>query len=316
MIKMPRQLNKGIEFAKILKAIRNRELLLLALFTTERCNSHCQNCRIWAKENPMDMPISMIENIIDDVPNAEIAIGGGEAILHPNIEEIIKLFNQKKRSYVMISNGIKADYLEFLVNEYGVPNLGLSCDGTWEVYQQARGVDNYDNIIYLLRRLKGKTNLHLSYLVSEWNNREELLQISELSKQYNVGLHVDCYDEIPYYDTTAARIKKIYKADDVQSYPTNKCLRLYNKWIGGDYKIPCHMAKYTCSVGAGGDVFCCERQPIILGNLNEQKLSVIWHSAKTIKIQDELVSCNKCLATCHRAVDVAISDLIPKLVRL
>jgi len=313
---MLKQLNNGIEFAKILKAIKNRELLLLALFTTERCNSRCQHCHIWEKKNPADMPVSMIENIMDDFPNAQIGIGGGEAILHPDIEGILKLFNQKKRSYTMISNGIKVDYLEFIVNKYKVPNLGLSCDGTWETYKQARGIDNYDNIVSLLRRLKGKTNLHLSYLISEWNNREELLKIAELSKEFNVGLHIDCYDEIPYYDTTAPRIKKIYKADDVQGYPTSKCLRLYNKWIEGNYKVPCHMAKYTCSVTASGDVFCCERQPVILGNLNTQSLFEIWYSSKNIEVQDELASCNKCLATCHRAVDVAISDLIPKFVRL
>jgi MoaA/NifB/PqqE/SkfB family radical SAM enzyme len=259
----------------------------------------------------------MIENILDDVPtNIDIVMLGGELTLHPNIEAILELFNQKKRTYMMVSNGIKADYLEFLVNKYRVPNLELSCDGTWEAYKRSRGIDNYDNIILLLKKLQGKTQLHISYVISEWNNREELLKISQLCKKYNAILHIDCRDEIPFYDTTIPKIKKIYKADDVASYPHNKLLRLYNKWGSGNLKIPCYANKYICSIFPNGDVYGCDRRFILLGNLNTQSLSAIRHSPNTIKIQDELANCNDCFAPCYRAVDIAISSLIPKFVKL
>jgi MoaA/NifB/PqqE/SkfB family radical SAM enzyme len=301
------------QFFKYVKAIRDRELIRIPLLITERCDSRCKTCHIWAKKSAMDMPINMIENVLNDAPNAIITLLGGEPTLHPDIEDILRLFKERKRFYKMVCNGMSPDHLEFLVNKYNIPDLTLSCDGTKEAYKQARGVDNFDNIVSLVKKLRDKTRLSLGYTISYWNSREELLKMQKLCKDYGVALVVTIYEEVKYFYTTAPRMKEIYKADDLARFPHNRNLRLYNKWVNGKIKMPCHYIKYACQIETDGDVHACGRKFDLLGNLNTQSLSEIWNSPQTKMIQNELIHCNDCWSIC-REIDVVLNIILPKFV--
>jgi MoaA/NifB/PqqE/SkfB family radical SAM enzyme len=306
-------LNKALELPKYMKAIRNRELLRMPVYITERCNSRCKTCRIWAKKDPKDMPIWMLERVLDN--EAFIVLQGGEPIIHPDIGTILGLLRKRGVGYQLFSNGILAEKLVGLVEEYGVPNVALSCDGGREAYKRARGVDNFGNIVRLLGELAGRTNLELSFIVSPWNTRGDLLEVARLAKQFGAVFHVDVYDEISYFGTTAPRLREIYRADDAVSFPNSKCLKLYNRWLKGDIELPCYSVKFSCFITTDGTVYSCGRKLVPLGSLRRRNLREIWDSPKTAEIQDGLSrNCNGCFATCYRNIDVAFASVFPKFV--
>lgn len=310
-------LNKALEFPKYFRAIKNRELIRMPVYITERCNSHCLTCQIWRKKNPIDMPLEMIEGIVDstDRKRAFIVLQGGEPIMHPNIEGILGLLREKGCKYQLFSNGIMVDKLVYLVNKYDVPNVALSCDGMREAYKKVRGVDNYKGIVRLLSELYGIAELELSYIISPWNTREDLLGVAKLARQYGASLNIDVYDEIEYFGTVEPRAREIYKADDMATFPKNKCLRLYNDWLKGDVRLPCFSVRISCFITTDGMVYSCGRKLMPLGDLSKQSLMEIWNSPKTVEIQEKLENtCNDCFSTCYRNVDVAFASVFPKFI--
>jgi MoaA/NifB/PqqE/SkfB family radical SAM enzyme len=256
------------------------------------------------------MSVKMLEGILDSTDNkAFLVIQGGEPILHPQIEDILGLLKNRKCQYQLFSNGIWSENLLRLVKKYDVQNVALSCDGTNKVYEEIRGIKNYANILWLLEQLNRNGNkIEISYIISQWNNRDELLKIAQLAKEYRANFHVDVYDEIKYFGTNTPRMKENYKADDVVSYPVSKVLRLYNEWlIKGDISLPCHSILFSCFITTNGGVYSCGRKLEPLGNLNNKSLSDIWNSSETKKIQNELHdTCNECFATCYRNIDVVL----------
>jgi len=310
-------LSKAFAFPKYLRAIRNRELIRMPIYITERCSSHCKTCGIWRKKNPIDMSVEMIRGILDsvDCKKADIVLQGGEPIMHPDVEEILCLLRERGCKYQLFSNGILADKLVYLVNKYDVPNVALSCDGGREAYKKARGVDNYLNIVRLLGDLNGLTRLEVSYIISSWNSRKDLLTVAKLSKRFGATLNIDVYDEIEYFGTNAPRMGGIYKADDLASFPKNKCLRLYNDWLKGGVALPCYSVRISCFITTDGGVYSCGRALVKLGDLSKQSLAEIWNSPHTVRVQDELThGCNKCFSTCYRNTDVAFALVFPKAV--
>ena len=307
-------LTQARRFYKYAKAIKNRELIRLPLYITERCDSRCKTCHIWAKRSQIDMPIEMIKNILRDAaPDAVVTLLGGEPIMHPQIEEILELL--RGREYMLVTNGMNPVRVEFLVTKYSVPYVILSCDGTWEAYKNARGVDNYDNVVLLLKNLRGKTKASISYTISYWNSREELLKIVQLCKDNGATIDIQVYDVVPYFNnSTTPTMMDIYKADDVIGFPFNKILRLHSQGMRGECTLPCYAARYSCQIEANGDVQACGRRYNLLGNLNTQSLAEIWNSPHTFEVQKKLVHCNGCWGTCYRGVEMGLTTLIPKFV--
>ena len=128
-------------------------------------------------------------------------------------------------------------------------------------------------------------------------------------------MNVDVYDEIEYFGATKPRMREIYKADDTQSFPKSKCLRLYNGWLRGDVRLPCYSVKFSCFVATDGTVYPCGRNLIPLGSLRRHSLMEIWDSPKTVETQGELAeTCNRCWATCYRSVDMALASLFPDFI--
>ena len=76
---------------KVCYSVIRHNLMWISMFITERCNSKCRTCGIWKKKNPVDISLKLIGDIINDTTKkTNINITGGEAILHPKIDEILQ----------------------------------------------------------------------------------------------------------------------------------------------------------------------------------------------------------------------------------
>jgi len=302
---------KAFELVKLMRADRNRKLLKVAVYATERCNSRCKICSMWMKKNPQDMSIEIFTKIVDGIDkDTHLCVLGGELLLHPDIDKILTILSERECSYNIETNGILADKLIELTQKYKIPEISLYCDGTGEVYKKIRGVDNYNNVAHLVERLAPITKLNINYVICRWNSREELLKVKELSEKYGASLSVEIYDEFEYLGTPdGMRSNQIYKADDLQAFPRGLLLSLYDKWVNGDLYLPCRAVRWACSINPNGNVYLCTHKMVLLGNLRETSLKKIWNSEKTKKIQAKYRSCNGCWSGCYRNFDVAMFTL-------
>lgn len=124
-------------------------LPMLILYLTDGCNSRCVTCDIW--KNPRrNMPLALVDSIVetvDELGTRYVLLSGGEAMQHPQWDEIARRFHQKNVHVMLLTNGIllkkQAARLVGTVDEVIVSLDG----GTAESYDAIRGVDAFDLIL-------------------------------------------------------------------------------------------------------------------------------------------------------------------------
>jgi MoaA/NifB/PqqE/SkfB family radical SAM enzyme len=197
--------SKAFDLLRYARAVRERRLLRVAIYVTERCNSRCRTCGVWRKKDPQDMPMEVFRGVLDSVGGkVRFTITGGEPLLHPQIEDIFGELKRNGCSYDLTTNGILSERLVELTKRYGIPDVQVSCDGTRDIYKRIRGVDNYENIAWLLGELSPITRVNVNYVVSPWNSRGELLAVKKLCDRLGAGLLVSVYGEFEYWGTGKA----------------------------------------------------------------------------------------------------------------
>jgi MoaA/NifB/PqqE/SkfB family radical SAM enzyme len=150
-----------------------REHNLVQMYITNQCNSHCKTCSIWKNKEKEYLSLYNIEYIVREAleidPMTDFVIGGGEAILHPQIINILKILNKYNVNYTLLSNCMSINTLKILVSIYNVKNVTVSFDGIY--HNETRGVvGNKEKIIHFIKWCKEKDiNLKLSYTYSSFN---------------------------------------------------------------------------------------------------------------------------------------------------
>ena len=301
---------------KFIYGISQRRLKNIVIYTTDRCNSRCRTCFIWKKKPKTDISVETVERIInDDISNgASLKITGGEFLLHPKYDEILSAVVKSGMDYHMFSNGILAERLIKTVRDFKVSELAISCDGTGEKYKEIRGVDNFGNIKRVVNELQHETNILLNYTISPFNSKEDLKQVIEYANSKRVRLVIGVFNALEYFDVNASE-NKAYNLNGISENClqlskrlTNRYINLYNRWINGEYDIPCLNIRSQLAVYPNAEVHLCEGKNVVLGNLEKTSLTDIWNSEKTIQLQKQNSKCNACFLTCQRPIDVAIAS--------
>lgn len=88
---------------------------------TTICNQRCPHCAWSRTKNGKHMPLDMLKDVVEKLrekfPNEKITLGGGEPLLHPNIEEIVDFCSYKNVS--IITNGTTKNVLNIHKKIYG-----------------------------------------------------------------------------------------------------------------------------------------------------------------------------------------------------
>jgi len=290
---------------KSFQMIKNEKPKEITLYVTNRCNSRCKNCNIWQIQPKIDLKLETIERLLTDKiigKDTFFILQGGELVLHPQYEKILELF--KKRKFGVLSNGILPEKIIEMCKKFKVTNLTLSLDGRPETNKKIRGIDNFEDILKIVKTLRKDTNLGITYTICpENNNIKDFSFVKNFCKHYNLTLNVVIYGT-PFYFQVEKRTflidNQIIKA--VEDKYQKKYLMMFNNYF--KYKIPCLSIRKQTTIWADGTVTLCQQKDIILGNLSKNNLSEIWNSPKAEKLRREYLNCNECWLACHRKFDV------------
>lgn len=281
----------------------------IVLYLTNRCNSRCIMCGHWQQRPKYDLAVEVIEKLLHDknVDSNSFLIEGGEALLHPKIEEILALF--KDRRYVFLSNGLLPERLARLVEKFKISQVVISLDGDRKTYKKIRGVDGYDKVLQAVSLLKGKTDLGLAYTITPWNNLAGFLHVKKICEENKISLCLSVFANMEYMGQNRPEIP----IDPYFDKNENLYITYYNSWVNGQVNIPCFFMRISSIIHPNGDVILCQRKNIVLGNLYKRSFSQIWNSGKTIAIQKKHQGCNLCWTSSHRSFDVKLVKLLDTL---
>jgi len=131
-------------------------LPLMVLYITDGCNSRCKMCDIW--QNPRrNMSMDLVDNLVEQAESLQlqhILLSGGEAMQHPQWDEIARRFHDVGVRTMLLTNGllVKKQIERF---KDCVDELIFSLDGgTAKTYDSIRGVDAFHLVLDGMRLAK------------------------------------------------------------------------------------------------------------------------------------------------------------------
>jgi MoaA/NifB/PqqE/SkfB family radical SAM enzyme len=197
-------LRRGYNFLYNRISPHHKKASSLMIYATDVCDSACKHCLIWAKRPANYLSFESIKTIMKSkCINASTVVGleGGEFLLHPEADKILKWFSEKHPNFDLFSNCLKPDKLIAAVEQYKPHRLYISLDGDKDTYYYMRGKDGYNSVLKVIDALKGKVPVFIMFTLSPYNDLNDLQHVAELCKAHGVFLRVGIYNNIPFFDT-------------------------------------------------------------------------------------------------------------------
>ncbi|MCP4371859.1 MAG: radical SAM protein [Deltaproteobacteria bacterium] len=283
----------------------NRVLSTLMLYITSRCNSRCKICNIWEQEK-IDLSPEIVAKVIEskaiNKKLTHIGIEGGEFLLHPQCKEIFKLL--KGFDVGVISNGLLKKQLLDVVEEFNIKKVSISLDGRPQSYERVRGLPAYEKVVDTILSLKGKTDqLGVIYTQNPWNTNEDFEHVKKFCKQHNINFGFGIYINRNLFDSSITPEGITYGE---QTYRNSKqeFAYFYDKWLKKEVMLPCLSIRQVSVIWPNGDVPLCQGAGLILGNVHTKSFDEIWTCEKSMELQKDYTTCNRCWVTFHREFDL------------
>jgi len=283
---------------------------------TDNCNSRCTHCNIWAKANCQNpLTLKEMEKIFSDPWLSEVNTvvnSGGEAILRPDVVDIIKLQYKMwpKASFDLSTNGLLPDRALSVTEELAKTgmkiNIGVSLDGFGEKHDKIRGVPG--NFQKVDRLLKGLLELKKKYknltVIVGLTLSELTIDGWEEAKKYTdslgVELMVQWYNQSSFYgnenDGQSEELKnKMIDAVKKQGQSTTRerWLKLLNN---KSIKFRCLAANTFFVMKCDGTVVpCLTYWDQSLGNARDKSMKELWSSKEAKEARCVAKNCEGCL---------------------
>ena len=223
--------SRGYNFFHNRLAPGSKRLSSLMLYATDRCDSGCKHCLIWAKRPTTVLPFDAIVGIMkSDCVHSSTVVGleGGEFLLHPEADRILAWFSEHHPRFDLFSNCLQPERLIKAVRDHRPNRLYISLDGPPDTYLHMRGKNGYDSVLRVIRELKGGVPVFVMFTLSPYNDWDDLRHVAKVCQENGVFLRVGIYNNIPFFDTIEDAPGSAfgqYKNDEVLTFSKAKALK-------------------------------------------------------------------------------------------
>ena len=212
MYSLKNYIDRGSVFVNNQLRPSKKKLSTLMFYATDICDSGCKHCLIWAKRPTVSLPFDKIMEVMkSDCVSKDTNVGleGGEFLLHPDAEKIMKWFYENHPNFDLLSNCLKPDALIEIVKKYPPKRLYISFDGTKESYLYMRGKDGHDSVVKVIETLKDVVPISIMFTLSPYNDFADMEYVAGVCKKNGVDMRVGVYNNIAFFDT----VDKAHEAD-------------------------------------------------------------------------------------------------------
>lgn len=227
---------------------------------TTKCNQNCKYCHRFLGINDLTYEENkkILNNLIEDGVN-NITWTGGEALLYPNLKELLKIAQENGIKNKLITNGMVLaqnenmreilDYLDSLTLSLDTIN-----DDTNE--ELGRGRNHFEEVKTILNYVKNKNlKVNINTVVSK-KNINEMQQLGEFLKNYNISKW-KFFKFMPLRET-AEKNKNQFAITDAEFEQTKNVFKHFGNIGETDFRQEKDMEdKYTLLI-ANGDIIKTE----------------------------------------------------------
>lgn len=315
-----------VDFEKKLKGCSayTSSPLLATIQVTSSCNYHCQHCGNNSgarRENELTKDeIFKLISEFKKIGVLKLTITGGEALLRPDIFEIIKFASQRIPRVTLTSNGSLVTKTTALkLKRCGLAATKISIDGLEKFHDNNRGAPGAYK-----KALKAIDNLNLAGIevrvqatLMKANKKELIDIIPVLSSRKVRELSIVPVSPIGRADRRIMLGKEEYRkyifavskaAKKISSGMIIEIRPVFGLEIGNGLdilstKYKCEALKTTLEITSCGDVIPCSFFPRVIGNIREQMVENIWSSERANEVReyfDEKNLTGKCAGCEHK----------------
>ncbi len=303
----------------------------LLLGITYRCNSKCEMCAIWKKNDFRgEISLSEIKAIFTNKKFWKklrtVSFTGGEPFIRKDIPEIIDVLTKGccgLKSIGFNTNGFLVGALyqnALLIRSRLDPkislNVSLSLDGIADTHNKIRGIPQAFSLVSeSIERLLLIKQKYANFSVSancvlQPANIKDIDALREFGMERGiriaftfpkVGDDFFCNEEIKgrlaFSDSELAKIRQLYL-----SLPWSYANYHYIRYTQGEKRTQACVAGYAdLFIDPAGFIFPCNYLGKSIGNIKDSPIEQIWYSEKASKIRRNLPRfplCDDCVQDC------------------
>ncbi len=272
---------------------------------TNRCNLRCPHCASTSGSARSDeLSLEEVRGVLRSVAalgGEEITVIGGEAFLRDDWFEICAAVGELGMKLILISNGllIRGDQMLGRLRELRPHLVGISIDGaTPESYRRLRGVDGFEQVVSLCRRLVADGYPHVNAITTvmkanlgEFDAFADLFAGTGITWQIQIAnkgggrFSQEQFISRGDYAWLVGKMRDVFvnrrdelqlrHMDDFGYFPLDPALRfLHQSWHG------CIAGVELIGVRSNGDVLGCLSlgDDFVEFNLREEPLKEVWRS--------------------------------------
>jgi MoaA/NifB/PqqE/SkfB family radical SAM enzyme len=287
---------------------------------TYRCNLECRHCI--TQSSPFvditpELPTTRILGIVEELADLgvlEIAIGGGEPMVHPDWAFIFKHITDLNINLIVTTNGLLLNERNLQILHAVKPlETRVSFDGGKAFHNSIRGRDTYT------KALRGLYNLHqkglnatarFTYCNGADTELESLfadisktgvstIKIAVLKKAGRAIFEKDLIPQMPDADTAMwfQCLGKKYKLQvqlSSDDFPINY-LETHDPKLRDISRSNCGAGFETCYISPYGQVLSCVTMPhLSFGALHKESFISVWQSKKAEEYRTKANACGVC----------------------
>jgi radical SAM protein with 4Fe4S-binding SPASM domain len=276
-------------------------MITLQIHLTSSCNKHCLHCYgNFPSSPPTNIPTLTARGAIDEYLALSkekgfkqvISITGGEPLLHPEAEEIIKYAAESADTVILMTNGSHLNKnLRYLLSSYSSIVYQLSLDGMKLNHDKIRGEGDFQRTIHLINELN---SAGATVYISTTVNRLNIHDIPAiLSFCHNNDLIPILHRYIPTgrgKDILALSRNEImslyqYVSTNVSTYHiAPHCTMCSIVAIKNDNEIrECNIGTHCIVIDENGSILACPYINEKLGTIGKDSLKEIWDYSPILK---------------------------------
>lgn len=171
------------------------------------CNLHCKMCDVGTKNldsnfaqnlvgtHPINMPLNLIKNVIDNVakyyPTSKLAYAFTEPLVYPSLIESLEYANSKGLYTVITTNALTLKQKAEKLTNAGLNEIYISLDGPETIHNEIRGhKKSFQKAVEGIISLSEQNNtpkINIICAITEWNTVYLMELLEALKKLKNIN---------------------------------------------------------------------------------------------------------------------------------
>ena len=254
---------------------------------SNRCQNDCRHCTTheFRKSFHGDLDMGIYALLLDELKDfgtkAIIFTGGGEPLMHPEFEMMVKMAEMKEFELGLITNGILLEKIMDYVEKFKFVRVSLNATDK-QTYKVIHNSNNFEKVVNNVREIvkrKGSTTVGMSYVVFKGMNDFQIGDAKRLAKYLKVD-----YVQFKPDETEDITIEE---NNDDRVISVNR----YNI----DSQLPCIIAGLVGIVAADGCIYyCCQcrDEKFKIGDLRKNSFAELWATTRNkMKVSCSIKTC-------------------------